>query len=157
MTKRYLTKSWFKTALDCPTKLYYNNKPEYSNSKESDDFLQALAEGGYQVGELAKLYYPEGHDITESGYAIPLQRTGELLKQKNVIIYEAAIRYKNLFIRIDVLKKRGNRVELIEVKAKSIDTQSGDLFVNKKGFIDSGWKPYLYDVAFQNYVLDKPD
>lgn len=149
MTNRYLTKSRFKIGLDCPRKLFYTNKPEYGNIKEDDDFLQALAEGGYQVGELAKLYYPGGVDITESGYDIPLQRTAKLLEQENVIIYEAAILYKNLFIRIDILKKIGNQIELIEVKAKSF---SGE-FVNAKGFIQTGWKPYLYDVAFQHYVL----
>ena len=28
-TPRYLTKSRFKLALECPTKLYYTGKPEY--------------------------------------------------------------------------------------------------------------------------------
>lgn len=155
MNKKYLTKSRFKIALDCPRKLYYSGKTEYANSKENDDFLQALAEGGYQVGELAKLYYPDGHDITESGYDAPLKKTSELLKQQNVIIYEAAIQYKNLFIRIDVLEKKGNHIKLIEVKAKSFNGISEGAFVNKKGFIESGWKPYLYDVAFQKFVLEK--
>ncbi len=49
---RYLTKSRFKLALECPTKLYYTAKAEYGNTKEHDEFLQALAEGGFQVGEL---------------------------------------------------------------------------------------------------------
>lgn len=155
MNNKYLTKSRFKIALDCPRKLYYSSKPEYGNSKENDEFLQALAEGGYQVGELAKLYYPNGHDITESGYDIPLKKTYELLKQQNVVIYEAAIRYENLFIRIDVLEKKGNHVKLIEVKAKSFSGIHEGAFTNKKGFIESGWKPYLYDVAFQKFVLEK--
>ena len=33
-----------------------------------DKFLQALADGGYQVGELAKLYFPNGHDIMTLDY-----------------------------------------------------------------------------------------
>lgn len=49
---RYLTKSRFKLALDCPTKLYYTRKPEYENQSESDTFLQALAQGGFQVKEI---------------------------------------------------------------------------------------------------------
>ena len=43
---RYLTKSRFKLALDCPTKLYYTAKDSYANSKNNDTFLEALAEGG---------------------------------------------------------------------------------------------------------------
>lgn len=148
----YLTKSMFKLALECPTKLYYTSN-NYANSNKHDTFLEALAEGGFQVGELAKYYFPGGHDITEKHYEEPLKRTNELIKQENVIIYEAAIKYKNLFIRVDVLKKTGNNVQLIEVKAKSTDGDSYTDFLNKKGDIATSWKPYVYDVAFQKYVM----
>ena len=57
---RYLTKSRFKQALECSTKLFYNKKVEYANLSNEDSFLQSLAEGGFQVGELAKFYF---HDI----------------------------------------------------------------------------------------------
>ena len=51
----YLTKSRFKLALSCPTKLYYGTKENnYENTQSDDRFMKALAEGGYQVGELAK-------------------------------------------------------------------------------------------------------
>lgn len=152
---RYLTKSRFKLAIDCPRKLYYVNKTEYGNLKENDEFLKSLAEGGYQVGELAKLYYPNGHNIIDSGYETPLKKTNELLKRENVIIYEAAIRYKNLFIRIDILKKKGNHISLIEVKAKSYCGKQDGTFLTGKGNIKGEWKPYLYDVAFQTFVIKK--
>jgi len=51
----YLTKSRFKLALECPTKLYYTNKKdEYADERLDDAFLAALAEGGFQVAELAR-------------------------------------------------------------------------------------------------------
>ena len=149
----YLTKSRFKLALSCPTKLYYQDQKEYENKKELDSFLQALAEGGYQVGELAKCYYPNGYDVTEKGHKDSIERTNELLKQENVIIYEAAFQYENLFIRVDVLEKKGNTVNLIEVKAKSYEGRGTDEFLTKKGFVDGGWNDYLQDVAFQKYVM----
>jgi hypothetical protein len=152
---RYLTKSRFKLALDCPTKLFYTRKDIYPDTSQEDDFLKALAEGGFQVGELAKCYYPGGHDITEGGYEAPLQRTAELLKLENVVIFEAAILYENLFIRIDILEKKGNHLRLIEVKAKSISGDEDVAFLKSSGHMASGWSPYLYDVAFQNYVLSK--
>ena len=155
MKVRYLTKSRFKIACECPRKLYYTGKQEYADAKLDDSFLQALAEGGFQVCELAKLYYPGGVDITDSGYDIPLERTYKLLEQENVIIYEAAIRYNNLFIRIDVLVKQGNKVKLIEVKAKSYNPADENFFTNTKGYIKPSWKPYMYDVAFQKYVLTR--
>lgn len=150
-----LTKSRFKLASDCPSKLNYTGKDkEYANQKSDDSFLQALAEGGHQVGELSKCYYPGGHDIEELDYETALQKTNALLELEDVVIFEAAIKYNDFFIRVDVLEKIGNKVNLIEVKAKSYDG-SDEGFLNKGGFIDSGWKSYLEDVAFQKYVMQK--
>lgn len=150
---RYLTKSRYKLGKECPTKLFYTRKKEYLDSKMDDSFLAALAEGGFQVGELAKLYYPNGHDITTLNYDEAEKQTLELLKQENVIIYEPAIKFKNLFIRIDVLVKKGNHFDLIEVKAKSFDEKEEEPFLNKNGTVKPTWKPYLYDIAFQKHVL----
>jgi hypothetical protein len=62
---RYLTKSRFKLACECETKLYYTRKPEYADQSVDDPFLLELAKGGYQVGELAKYYFSEkASDIT---------------------------------------------------------------------------------------------
>ncbi len=63
MTKKYLTKTRFSTALQCPTKLYYLDNKKYTNTQNDDKFLVALAEGGFQVGTLAKYYHSGGHEI----------------------------------------------------------------------------------------------
>ena len=149
--KRYLTKSRFKIGLDCPTKLYYTGKKEYEDTSSGDSFMEALAEGGFQVGELAKLYFPNGHDIHALGYDEALNETNELLTQKNVIIYEAAIKHENLFIRVDVLVKTGDTISFYEVKAKSIS--EGTEFLDSKGYLKGGYGAYIYDVAFQNFVI----
>ncbi len=151
--KRFLTKSRFKLGLECPTKLFYTGKDRYPNKKSEDSFLAALAEGGYQVGELAKYYHPNGHDITTLDYEDAETQTNDLLKHEKVIIYEPAIRFNNLFVRIDILVKNGKSIDLIEVKAKSFDSEQEEPFRNKNGTISSGWKEYLYDIAFQKYVL----
>jgi len=150
---RYLTKSRFKLATECPTKLYYTGKDEYANQDSGNTFLAALSQGGYQVGELAKYYFPGGHDVLTLGHDQALQQTNELLKQDRVVIYEAAVCFKNLFIRVDVLVKHGAHIELIEVKAKSIDLSKEEPFSNKNGTIKADWKPHLYDVAFQKWVI----
>ena len=158
MTDRYLTKSRFKLAVECPTKLYYTGKKEYANKSLGNPFLEALAEGGFQVGELAKYYYPGGHTIHTLDYEEALQQTNILLEQDDVTIYEAAIKHNNLFIRADVLVKKGKSIKLIEVKSKSIDEHSSKQFFTKdRNGIEKGiyaeWKPYLYDVAFQRHVV----
>ena len=59
MTK-LLTKSLFTTALECPRKLYYAvHGNEYDNANSNNDFLRSRAEGGIQVGALARHYYKE--------------------------------------------------------------------------------------------------
>lgn len=153
---RYLTKSRFKLALDCPAKLFYTRKSEYENQSETDTFLQALAQGGFQVEELARMQYPDGIAIEGDDYNYDLvaYRTKELLEQENVVIFEPAFLVDGLFIRVDILVKRGLNIELIEVKAKSTNHDSNQ-FIGKKGSLVAGWVPYLYDVAFQQYVIQK--
>ncbi len=152
---RYLTKSRFRLAMECPTKLFYCGKTdEYADQSLDDPFLAALADGGFQVGALAKQYYPWGHEIRTLNVDEALEKTAELLKLDSVTIYEAAFRYENLFIRVDILRKQGRCIELIEVKSKSFSSEEEQTpFLGKKGSFLSGWKPYLYDVAFQAYVL----
>ncbi|HKL59840.1 MAG TPA: DUF2779 domain-containing protein, partial [Sphaerochaeta sp.] len=151
--KRYLTKSRFKLASECPTKLYYTKKAEYADQKIEDSFLLALADGGFQVGELAKLYFPGGHDIKSLDYEASLAETNAMLAQDQVIIYEAAIATEKLFIRADILVKDGDHLSLYEVKSKSYDGNEGPSFTKNDGTILASWKSYLYDVAFQKYVI----
>lgn len=152
---KVLTKSRFKLGLECPNKLYYTQKKEYENTKISDSFLKALAEGGFQVEELARMHYPSGVLIegNDWDYQLLWEQTQELLKQENVVIYEAAFLVDNLFIRTDILVKQGENIELIEVKAKSFTPDDEYLFIGKRGGMVSSWKPYLFDIAFQKYVM----
>ncbi len=152
---RLLTKSRFKIGLVCPSKLYYTGKQEYPDKGKDNSFLEALAEGGYQVGELAKCYYPAGITIEERGSEIPLRKTQELVLQENAVIFEAAFMYENLFIRADIIEKIGNTINLLEVKSKSFDGRDSLDMRNAKGGLSSAWREYLYDIAFQKYVISK--
>lgn len=153
MAQRYLTKSRFKLGCECPTKLFYTGKKEFINNNLENEFLQALAEGGYQVGELAKAYFSGGIEIDTLDYDEALSLTKKYMLQDVVTLYEPAFMFKNLFVRVDILVKKGSKIYIFEVKAKSFNINK-DSFFNKKqdGFL-SGWKPYIYDIAFQNYVV----
>jgi hypothetical protein len=150
---RYLTKSRFKLAAECPTKLFYTGKDKvYRNLKQEDRFLAMLAEGGYQVGELAKLYYPDGIEIESPNHAEAEALTAELLQREKVVLFEPAIRFGDLFARVDILVKDGNDFQLIEVKAKSYNSQTPEI-LGAQGGILSGMRPYIEDVAFQAHVF----
>jgi len=151
---RYFTKSKFKSALECPKKLYYyGKKKEYSDRNMDNDFLLALAKGGFQVGELARQYYPSGIMNDSLDYSTSLSKTEELLKKDNVIIFEAALLYKGCFLRADILKKHGKYIDLIEVKSKSWDNEKDSFKSSRDCFLMASWRPYLYDVAYQTWVI----
>ncbi|MFM8314620.1 MAG: DUF2779 domain-containing protein, partial [Deltaproteobacteria bacterium] len=149
-----LTKSRFNTARECPTKLYYESKKEeYGNDKNDNPFLRNLAKGGFQVGALAKLYFPGGVEIDTLDYEEALQKTNELMQKENVVIFEGAFRFENLFVRADIIEKVDNRVHLFEVKSASYDSTDSFWQKKKEDHLDSSWKKYLYDVAFQHHVI----
>lgn len=149
----YLTKTKFKLALTCPTKLYYSDRKEYGNINNESTFMQSLADGGFQIAEVAKLYYPNGHMVKDLSYEKSLEMTNELLKKDKVVIYEAAFLYNDLFVRVDILVKDGNDIKLIEVKSKSY--KKGEDIYNKKGELYAQWKENVYDVTYQKYVLNE--
>jgi len=152
---RYLTKSRFILGLDCPAKLFYTGKSQYPDKSEGDSFLEALAEGGFQVGALAKCYYPVGIEVDNRDYESSLRKTEKLLSNSDVVIFEGAVRYRNLFVRADIIEKKSNTLNLVEVKSKSFDGRDCRDMLSKKGFLDSKWRDYVYDVAFQRYVISK--
>lgn len=155
--KKLFTKSRFKLALDCPTKLYYATFPDrYNDVQIDDDFLLSLAQGGFQVGALAKLYRGVQYDLSDlKGYDEPIKATNSLLEEHDdVVIAEAAFRWNNCFVRVDILEKHGDTLHLVEVKAKSFNSQ-GDSFLNMKGEVASKMVSYVYDVAFQKYVVQE--
>ena len=160
MKQKLFTKSAFKIALECPRRLYYAYDSKlYANQDLTDDFLKSLADGGFQVGELAKVYYgvKGDADIDVLDYDGAVEKTKELFKNDTINIAEAAFRYGNLFVRADIIEKKGNDITLIEVKAKSWKPDA--VFIAKqgktRGCVNRNILPYLYDVAFQKYVVMK--
>ena len=114
---KVLSKSRFKLGLECPNKLFFTSDKKYANQKSNDSFLLALARGGFQVEELARLHYPNGIFIDTEPYEYEkaFQLTQKALLLENVVIYEAAFLVDNFFIRTDILVKEGNKIRLIEV------------------------------------------
>ena len=150
---QYLTKSRFKLATECVTKLHYTGDPNYFNRRTDDSFLMALAEGGFQVGALACLMVPGGTLIEEREAGAQIERTMELLKRPEVVIYEATLAHSGKLVRVDILRKNGSCIDLIEVKAKSYSAKADGDFRSARGGLKSTWLPYLLDVAFQQHVV----
>lgn len=159
MKLKTLSKTRFKLALECPTKVFYSLDGRYTNQKQDDEFLEALAKGGYQVGALAKLMFQaqdaNAVEITTLEQDRQVRETAALLERENVTIFEATILHENLLVRVDILVKQGCQVDLIEVKSKSWNPYTDSLIgvTARQNPIIPDWEPYVYDVAFQERVL----
>ena len=155
-----LTKSRFKLGLDCPTKVFYDaNRDLYKNLSSEDDFLQMLAYGGHQVGALAKLMFtredPKAVEVTDLCQDDQIARTRDLLARDSVIIFEGTLRSGNLLLRADVIRKRANVLDLIEVKATGWDPMEDSLTgkTDRSNPLVPEFEGYVYDVAFQHHVV----
>jgi hypothetical protein len=158
-----LSKSDFKAARTCATKLYYRELG-YPSTKDENAYLEMLAQGGYMVEALARQRYPDGITLECGNPDAGAAATLEALKAENVTLFEATLLAGQRLARVDILIKRGNHFKLIEVKAKSFDSldnaarlAEGDpnLFRSKRAPhpITEEWREYLEDVAFQVGVL----
>jgi hypothetical protein len=147
-----LSKTDYKTARECPTKLYYRML-KYPSNQDEDEFTELLAKGGYMIGAIAGLLFPDAVPVYEPDYDKAVQVTREHLQKQNVTLLEAAFESSGKFARPDILIKGGDHLTLIEVKAKSFDSSELNPFRNKKGTIKSDWRPYLEDIAFQTLIL----
>ena len=155
-----LSKSRFKLALECPTKVYYSLDKHYVNANDSNDLLKSLAFGGFQVGELAKAMYraedPNAIEI-EGNQATQISQTLNLITREHVTLFEPTFIDDNLLARIDILKKRGRVIDVIEVKSIGWDRHT-DSLVGKTARSDPltpAWRSYVFDLAFQHFLLSR--
>lgn len=151
----FLTKNDFLVALTCPTKLYYK-KLGYPSSLDEDAYLEFLRDGGYMVEAMAKLLFPGGREFghwTEPERAF--RETQSALAAGNGTFFEATVLSNNLLARVDILRREGNVLHLIEVKSSSFDSNEDGSkpFRGKRGGILSDWREYLEDVTFQTIIV----
>jgi hypothetical protein len=151
-----LSKSDFKVALECPTKLFYKKK-KYPSLLDNDLYLKFLADGGYMVEAMARLLYPGG--VVIGSWSQPEKAFEEtkaaLDKDRDAVLFEPTVIHDKYLARVDILQRFGNILRLIEVKSVSLNSEEDgpDFFRGAKGGITSKIRPYLEDVAFQIFVL----
>lgn len=167
MPRHTLSKSDFKTARSCATKLYYREL-RYPDNKQENEYLQLLAEGGYMVELLAKQMFPGG--ITLEYGRKPLEEAARETaahlargEREEVVLFEATLFDGVRQARVDVLRRRPDGFDLYEVKSSSLDTEDAAKRQEKTGSpfrsmrspydISSDWREYLEDVTFQVALL----
>lgn len=114
-----LSKSKFLSGLQCHKRLYlelYHREL----AAEPDPARQALLDSGSAVGLAARGRFPGGC-LVETSHLRPaeaLQRTAELITDPAVpAIYEGAVEFDQVLVRVDILVREGDAWRLIEVKS----------------------------------------
>lgn len=153
---RYLTKSAFSMGYDCPQQLFYYARKDIFPKNDPDAMAQATIGGGHQIGALAQKMYIQSdgelaHEIDSRDQQQQIMDTREWLSQDTVTLFEPTIVHGDCLVRVDVLRKRGNQVELIEVKSKSFDSLENPALLTKPG----DYVSYVRDLAFQYWVLSQ--
>ena len=86
MSKNFtLSKSDFQLASTCSKKLIYK-KQGYPTTNDTNEYMEMLAKGGYVVGLMATLQYPDGVEITGNTKEA-IEKTNEYLKQENCVLF----------------------------------------------------------------------
>ncbi|WKW10925.1 DUF2779 domain-containing protein [Pseudogemmatithrix spongiicola] len=167
MPRHTLSKSDFKTARGCGTKLYYREL-KYPDTMQQNEYLQLLAEGGYMVELLAKQMFPTGLTLEygKKPLEAAAQETAAQLERgarEEVVLFEATLFDGVRQARVDILKRTPRGFDLYEVKSSSIDFEkqakalekTGSLFKSQRTpfGIHSDWREYLEDVTYQVALL----
>ncbi|MEO0446549.1 MAG: DUF2779 domain-containing protein [Verrucomicrobiota bacterium] len=151
-----LSKSDFQVASTCATKLYYRKK-RYPSRNAQNEYLELLANGGFLVEFLAQHQFPRGamaslsHSPTHAGK----DTKRKLRTKRETVLFEATFLDGPYLARVDILRKHGNEIDLIEVKSASVDLEQDPTpFRGERGTILSSWMPYLTDLTFQTLVVE---
>ena len=154
MNSKYLSKSDFKAAQTCAAMLYYK-KHGFPTLIDNNEYMAMLADGGYMVGLMAQLLYPDGIEITGTTQQAIAETEKLLNANETIVLFEPAISINDQLIRIDILVKKKDSFQLIEVKSKSFSSEKWEeAEVKGKTYWESGeFQPYIEDVGFQKKVL----
>jgi len=132
-----LSKSLILKGLQCPRALWLTKHPPDFVFPD-DPAREARYADGTAVGILAQQLFPGGTEVPFAGLTVAEQvaRTAELLAVGAEVIYEASFAFDGIFVKVDILVRRGDAWEIHEVKSS---TELKDVHVD--------------DLAIQDYVL----
>jgi hypothetical protein len=138
-SKIRLSKSKYLQGLQC-TKLLYKSVHEPETFPEASEALQAVFDTGHEVGIRAQAEFPGGV-LIKAGHREPdaaIAETQAAIENGALAIFEAAFRFEDVLIRVDVFSRKSAKAawDLYEVKST---TDIKDV--------------HLPDIAVQTWVL----
>lgn len=146
MTNIMLSKTDFKIASTCNKKLIYK-KASFETMNDANEYMEMLAQGGHIISKYAQLTFPNAIEVKGDTIDEAVEETKRLIEQnENITLFEATFLSNGKVVRTDILEKKENVLNIIEVKSKSYDS---DEEKNPKKKLEE----YIEDVAYQTMVL----
>ena len=152
MKMYHLSKSKIISYLQCPKRLWLQvHKPDESEMSESS--AKAIS-FGYDVGEVARQLYPDGH-LAGSYDDIPAAMTNTqniLGNNSDSVLFEAAFTSEGILILADIIEKHNSDLNLIEVKSSTSvkDYQMNDAAIQAWVMRFAGYKPSAVIIRYIN-------
>jgi CRISPR/Cas system-associated exonuclease Cas4 (RecB family) len=117
-TKSYLTKARFVTGRACPLRLWLSvndKQPKALNVPGSPSDI------GTKIGKKARTLFENGILVKSLSHIDAITQTSELINKKSTeVIFEAALEFQSVRIRIDILERLpGDKWRIIEVKSST--------------------------------------
>lgn len=142
-----LSKSDFQIASTCSKKLVYK-KASFETMNDANEYMEMLAQGGHIVAKYAQLTFTDAVEIKGESLDVAIAETKKLIQENdNITLFEATFSSNGKIVRTDILEKKKNVLNIIEVKSKSHDSDN-DAYNAKRKLAE-----YSADVAYQTLVL----
>ena len=142
-----LSKSDFQIASTCSKKLVYK-KASFETMNDANEYMEMLAQGGHIVAKYAQLTFTDGVEVKGESLDVAIAETKKLIQEnENITLFEASFSSNGKIVRTDILEKKKNVLNIIEVKSKSHDSDD-DAYNAKRKLAE-----YIEDVAYQTLVL----
>lgn len=151
--KDYLTKHLFGAGIECPTKLYYyaHNYPE---DKQSIPFIEHAIYNKQLLKSLARSAYPNGFFVSADTISKAATQTCQHLEKDEIVLFDAIFEWQNMMSRLPIVHKKSNQISAFYVRTKAFNSRKHRL-TDKSGRINSKWRKYLLDFAYQTYLIKK--
>lgn len=136
--KPFLSKSTFIRGLQCEKSLYLHKKRPFLRDRLSAEQLAKFTRG-HRVGVYAQELFPGGTDLGAKSpfqMAAAIRRTADAIKGQQDVIYEASFQHAGVRVALDILVRREDGWEALEVKSSRSVTET-----------------YIWDASLQYFVI----
>lgn len=161
MAKDYtLSKSSYIKGLQCEKQLYLY-KHFYDTQDKYTEMQLAIFRKGTSAGILAQSLFPGGIDASSSShflYKEGIEKTNALMQNQNQTIYEASFLFDELLVIADIVVKKGNIINVYEVKSTTsiTDVIINDAAIQYHIISNAGYKINDFSIIHlnKNYVRE---